>query len=81
MSEIYDEEIDKVEDNLDQKDARAGSHRGPKNSLALPSSKQKAVALLQNSESPFTFKNVFDRKEDKRIMMHGGPFLLSKSPV
>jgi hypothetical protein len=81
MSEIYDEERDKVENELNQQEGGAGSHRGPKNSLALPSSKQKIVGLPLNSESPFTFKNVFDRKDDKRIMMHGGPFLLSKSPV
>jgi len=34
----------------------------------------------QVNESPFTFKNIFERKDDKRMMMHA-PFLLSKSPV
>jgi hypothetical protein len=33
MSEIYDEERDKVDDVLECKDGRPGSQRGPKNSM------------------------------------------------
>ena len=71
MSEMYDEERDKVDEAIQA----LGSHG------VMPSNIQKILNIQpQINESPFTFKNGFERRDDKRMMMHA-PFLFSKSPV
>ena len=71
---MYEEEQD---DKIDEGLAQQRNLNGPEN--YGPRTLQKALIIPQPpiSESPFTFKNGFERREDRRMV---GPFLVSKSP-
>lgn len=80
MSEMCDEEQDHVEDNLKgtrgYEESKDPSQHGAGKS-ALTSQIQKILHIQpQINESPFTFKNVFERREDKRILLQKDRFLL-----
>ncbi len=65
---MFEEERDRVDENLN-----AGHEESKDPSVAGKGLTQQIQKILniqpQINESPFTFKNVFERRDDKRIIL------------